>query len=398
MSTPRGRPREHLWTRDYVLATVINLFVAVIFYELMTTTALYAVERFHSAGVAAGLAVGAFMIGAMASRLLIGKQLDIIGRRRILIFALAACVVLPLLYGVVDSWWLLVVIRALHGAGFGAGSTAVSTGALALVPSSRRGEGAGYYGLAPVLAAALGAVLGASLVNTVSYPALFISSAICASAALGLALVIRLPERTPTDEDRRNARRWNPTTLVDAPSAALSSIILVASVGFSSVLAFLNSYSASEGLGQAAGAYFLIYALTALVARMIIGRAQDVFGERVVIPPLLAALAIGLGAIAIAPAGVALLVSGVLVGFGFGALFPVVHAAVFSAARPERVAIATSTFYLMGDAGIGFGPPVAGALIPLLGFSGVYMALAAATFTTIVVYLLIEHRMRLRQR
>nr|WP_277924706.1 MFS transporter [Microbacterium ureisolvens] len=381
-----------MWTRDYVLAVVTNLFIAVVFYEMMTATALYAVERYRASDSGAGLAAGAFMIGAVASRVVGGKYLDIIGRRRTLVVSLAACVALPLLYGVVDPLWMFVLIRALHGAAFGLGSIALSTGALAMVPVHRRGEAAGYYGLAPVVASAAGAILGGVLIHAFGYPALFVSNAACAAAGLAFALLLRLPERQLTDEDRRAARRWTPSALVDGPAAALSSIVFIAGVGFSSLLAFLNAYSASDGAGEAAGVYFLVYAATALVGRMVVGRAQDRFGERRVIPPLLVALAAGLAVVAIAPAGVSLVASGVLVGFGFGALFPVVHAAVFSAASPRRVGLATSTFYLVGDGGIAIGPPLVGLFIPVIGFHGVFVALAILIAVTAAVYLLISGR------
>lgn len=390
--------REAVWSRNYVLAIVVNLLIAIIFYELMTTTALYAVDRFQASGVGAGLATGAFVIGAVVSRLVSGKYLDIIGRRRMLIMTLAACIVLPLLYGVVEPLWVLVVIRGLHGAAFGAGSTAISTGALALIPASRRGEGAGYYGLSTVLGTALGPALGVWLINEVGYPALFASSAVCAALGLAVALVLRLPERTPTEEDRREARRWHPSVLIDVPSLPISSIIFIAGVSFSTVLAFLNNYSRSEGFGEVGGTFFLIYAAAALIARLFVGRIQDRFGNRVVVPPLLAALAAGLAVIAISPTGLALFVSAVLVGFGFGALFPVIQAAAFSMAAPHKVALATSTFYLMADAGIGLGPLVAGALLPLLGYQGDYLLFAVVTVLTLAVYLVLDMRIRERKR
>ena len=48
-----------LWSKDFVLAMVVNFFVGLVFYGLMTTLALYAVERFGAGESAAGLAASA---------------------------------------------------------------------------------------------------------------------------------------------------------------------------------------------------------------------------------------------------------------------------------------------------------------------------------------------------
>lgn len=380
--------REPLWTRDYVLATVLNLFVAVIFYELMTTTALYAIDRFDASDAAAGTAAGAFMIGAVAGRLVSGKLLDIIGRRRALLSGLVACIALPLLCGQVGELWMLVALRAVHGAAFGLASTAVSTIALSLVPAHRRGEGAGYFGLASVLASAVGAASGNVLVHLIGYPALFTANAVFAAIGLAIALALRIQEYVPTEEQRRLARRWSPLTLVDGPAAARSLIVFIAAIGLSTVLAFLNVHAAAQGMAEPAGIYFAAYAVVAIIARLVIGKALDRLGERAIVPPLLVALSAGLAVLALPMTTVTLILSAALVGIGFGALFPAVHAAVFSAAPPHRAALATSTFYLIGDAGIGIGPLFAGILVPSLGFEGLYVVLAGVTAGAIVPWLL----------
>ncbi|MGP6176235.1 MFS transporter [Microbacterium sp. A196] len=379
---------EPLWTRDYVLATVLNLFVAAIFYELVTTTALYAIDRFDASDAAAGTVAGAFMIGAVTGRLVSGKLLDTIGRRRALLCGLGACIVLPLLCGQVGELWILVLLRALHGAAFGLASTAVSTIALTLVPAHRRGEGAGYFGLAPVLASAVGAASGNVLIHAIGYSALFAANSVFAAIGLVIALALRIREHAPTEEQRRLARRWSPLTLVDGPAASRSLIVFVAAIGLSTVLAFLNVQAAAQGAAEPAGVYFAAYAVVAIIARLVIGKALDRLGERVIVPPLLASLAAGLAVLALPMTTVTLILSAGLVGVGFGALFPSVHAAVFSASPPHRAALATSTFYLVGDAGIGIGPLLAGALVPWLGFDGLYVLLAAVTAGAIIPWLL----------
>ena len=59
---------ERLWTRDFVLATVVNALAMSIFYLLMTTMAVYAVREFAASATGAGLASSMFIVGAVVTR------------------------------------------------------------------------------------------------------------------------------------------------------------------------------------------------------------------------------------------------------------------------------------------------------------------------------------------
>ena len=71
-----------------------------------------------------------------------------------------------LLYFFVHSVVLLLILRLVHGLGFGIAATASGTLAGAIVPSSRRGEGIGYYALSVTLSSAVGPFLSMFLYRT----------------------------------------------------------------------------------------------------------------------------------------------------------------------------------------------------------------------------------------
>src|SRR5690606_22220934 len=100
-SHPAGRAQP-LWTRDFVLATVVNALAMSIFYLLMTTMAVYAVRQFAASATGAGLASSMFIVGAVVTRLT-GGIVDRAGPRRTLLAALAVFVVMSLAYLWVDS-------------------------------------------------------------------------------------------------------------------------------------------------------------------------------------------------------------------------------------------------------------------------------------------------------
>ena len=47
--------KDNLWTKDFLIICMANFFVALTFYLLMTTLALYAVEQFNTSQSKAGL-------------------------------------------------------------------------------------------------------------------------------------------------------------------------------------------------------------------------------------------------------------------------------------------------------------------------------------------------------
>ena len=57
-----------IWTRTFVLATVVNFLVSLVFFMLMVTMATYAGERFSASDSVAGLAASIFIVGALVVR------------------------------------------------------------------------------------------------------------------------------------------------------------------------------------------------------------------------------------------------------------------------------------------------------------------------------------------
>ncbi len=386
-----GRPRG-LWTRAFSLAIAVNFFISLVFYLLMTSMALYAVERFGASDTAAGLTAGSFVLGALAARIFAGKFLDFVGRRRMLLVGLLFYTVAALFYIPAGSLCVLITIRVLHGAAFGLASTAISASVMGLIPAGRRGEGTGYFSISNTLATAVGPFLAVLLVDRTDYDTLYLVTAGCAAASLLVALALKLPERAITPAEAAAKWRMRPGDVFEPRAAAIASVMLVAGVAYSGVLTFLNSYAQEKDMVAAASAFFLIYAGIVFISRFIVGRLQDRRGDNAVVYPILASFALGLGMLAWAPNTAVLALAGAFVGMGFGALMPTAQAIAVTVAPDHRIGIATSTFFLILDAGIGLGPFLLGLLIPLTGFSGMYAVLTAVVAAAMILYHFVHGR------
>ncbi|RLQ84648.1 MFS transporter [Mycetocola zhadangensis] len=357
-----------------------------VFYLLMTTMALYAVQQFGASDTVSGLASSTFIIGALIARIFAGKFLDFVGRRRMLILALVVYAIAGFLYVPADNLVLLLIIRTIHGVAFGAASTAVTASVMGLIPARRRGEGTGYFGVSTTLATAIGPFLAVVLAESATYDALFILCGICAAAGLVFSLFLKLPERTPSKQEVANKWRFHLSDLFEPAALTIGAVMFIAAIGYAGVLAFLHSFAESENMVTAASAFFLIYAVVVLASRLVMGRLQDRFGDNAVIYPTMLSFAIGLALLAYSPNGTVLAISAVFIGFGFGALMPCAQAIAVTMSPRHRIGVATSTFFLMLDAGIGFGPLVLGALLPATGFHGMYGFLALMVVLAAVLY------------
>ncbi|WP_285313476.1 MFS transporter [Pseudarthrobacter sp. fls2-241-R2A-168] len=389
-----------LWTKDFILALVTNFFITMVHYLLIVSMALYAGERFEASDSVAGLASSSFIIGSVVARLFAGRLMEVVGRKRMLIVSLAACTILSCLYIPSGSLGLLLTLRLLHGMAFGAGNTTLAAGVQGLIPPARRSAGTGYFGVATTSSTAVGPFLAVVLSAGGNYHGIFwfcTASSIC---ALLVGLLVRLPGASPVlasspsapAPSRMGRRRLSLTSFVEKDALPISVVTLLGGFAYSGIVAFLTSYTREQGRDSMAALFFLVYAIAVLVARLVVGRIQDRRGDNIVMYPMLLIFAVGLALLAFQPGVLTIMFAAVCSGLGFGGLMPSVQAMAVKAVPEARIGLAISTFYVLLDVGVGFGPVLLGAFLPLTGFAGMYAALSASVVLTIGVYLLVHGR------
>ncbi len=74
--------------------------------------------------------------------------------------------------------------------------------------------------------------------------------------------------------------------------------------------------------------------------------------------------------------GIILLIAGAFIGFGYGTYMSSSQTVAVKVAPPHRIGLATSTFFILTDIGLGIGPFLQGFLVPTIGYNGLYITLA----------------------
>lgn len=382
--------KSKLWTKDFIIISATTFFVALTFYLLMTTMTMYAIEQFNASESQAGLASGIFVIGALITRLLAGKYMEIIGRKKMLCGSLVLFLIATLLYFLVDNLGLLIVVRFIHGAAFGVATTAMPTAIMDIIPRERRGEGVSYFSLSPTMATAIGPFLGIFIMQHADFSIMF---AVCTGfsvMSIIIMLFAQIPEATIAEEQREAMKGFAWQDFFEKSAIPISVIMLLMGMAYSGILAFLNSYAININLTTAASFFFIVYAAFILISRPFTGRLLDAKGDNIVMYPSLLLFTLSLVLLSQAEYGFILLLAGALVGLGFGNIMSCAQAIAIKEAPQHRIGLATATYFFCSDLGMGTGPVLVGSIIPVVGFRGMFMTLAVVVFLSIGLYYLVH--------
>ena len=102
--------------------------------------------------------------------------------------------------------------------------------------------------------------------------------------------------------------------------------------------------------------------------------------------PCLFLFAIGMLLLGLTSSGMTLLLAGAFMGLGYGNFLSCGQAISIKEAPPNRLGLATATYYMFLDVGFGIGPYLFGSLVPFTGYRSLYFMMAAVIFATILLY------------
>ncbi len=291
-----------------------------------------------------------------------------------------------LTYFAVDSIGLLLPIRLLHGAAFAAAHVATGTIVTGVIPRRRYGEGIGYFALSQILANALGPFLGLLLIQHGSFDSVIIASAAASGVGLIVLPFISVKDVKLTEGQLKEAMGLKLTSFVEPKAVPISLVTMVLYLCYSSIVSFLALYAEEIRLVGAASVFFMVYATVVFLERPFVGRRFDAKGENSVVYPAILIFAIGLALFSQARQSFVLLLAAAIIGVAFGVLQSSGQTIATMSAPPHRMGLATSTFFLFADIGVGVGPLVAGLVISFIGYRSTFVALAIVAVGCLPLY------------
>lgn len=372
-----------LWTKDFMIVSSVNFFLTLIFYLLMVTIAVFAVDYYSATTSQAGLVTGIFIIGTLIGRLYIGRAIDKIGRKKTLFIGLIFFTLTTLLYFESVGIAFLLMTRFIHGIALGVASTATGTIAAQIIPAARKGEGIGYFSMSTTLATAVGPFIGLLMMQKVSFQVIFVFCLAIGIIALMTTFFLYVPAVETSDVKKPG---FQLSSFIEPKAVKIAFITLAIAFAYSGVLSFINFYAMEVDLVKAASFFFLIYSAAVLVSRPFTGRLMDSKGANYVMYPAFILFAAGMFVLSTANSSFTLLLAGALIGLGFGNMQSCTQAVAVKLTPAHRMGLATSTFFIFLDAGLGFGPYLLGFIIPVTGYGKLYGMMAVFVLLSAILY------------
>ena len=378
--------KEKLFNTGFITITTINFIVFLIYYCFVVITAKFATSELGASPAQAGFAAGIYIIGTLIARLYIGKKLELIGRKQMLRFGAIIYLITTIAYLISTNIIILDTVRFLNGFAYGTISTAANAIVTAYIPKSRNGEGINYYGLSTSLAAAIGPFIGILLLPIVGFKSVIILAIVLSVLVTVACYLFPVQNIELTDEHRETLNSWALNTFIEYKVLFISIVAFLIGLSYSSVLGFLSIYADNLGLSTAGAFFFVVYALIITLTRPFAGQIFDAKGENAVMYPSFIFLAIGLLTLSYTTTSFMLLLSGALIGLGYGTFMSNGQAVCLKLVEPSKVSIALSTYFIGLDLGLGFGPYALGTVHSFLSYSGIYVLCAVLTVAVAILY------------
>jgi MFS family permease len=363
-----------LLTRSFVVLGITSLVFFVAGGAVLPVVGPFATGPLGSDEIGAGVAYGAFAIGALVLRPVVGWAADRFGRRPLLLAGALMSVGALAVHLVVDTLALFIVARALLGIAEAFFFVAVFAAGADLAPESRRGEALNLLSLSLYVGLAIGPAIGELVLRAGGFSAVWVVALLLTAAAAVLARVV--PETSPTvlkpDAERARSRLIHPAAIFPGI------LILAGTTGMAGFLAFLPLHAVKVGM-DGAGLPLAIYASLVIGLRLIFAKLPDQVGPARVSGGALAVGAIGLALLGLLPSPTGVLIGSVAFASGIAFLMPgLLTLAVSRVSEMERGSVVgTASAFL--DLAFGVAPALLGVVAARVGFDGVFLVGAAAS-------------------
>jgi MFS family permease len=353
-----------LWTKDFILMSLSNLFLFFSFHLLTPILPIYIVEM-GGDKFAAGMVVGIFTISALVIRPFAGGALDVFDRKKVLYLGLFIFILTVISYEWMYIVSFILFARMIQGIGWGVATTTYATMVSDYIPSSRRAEGMGYFGLSINIGMAIGPLIGIWLMVEYGFTMVFIIAAVSILISILLSHFILYPQKPIKKSGSEKV------SIIEKKALLPAILVMMMTLAHGGILSSLTLFGKETGISNV-GWFFLASALSMMVSRPTAGKIADKIGQNYVLAP--GALALGLGLLILSYSSnvFVLMIAAIFYGTGYGGIQPTLQAWVITRVSPDRRGAATATYFSAFDLGIGAGALWVGFIAKWLSYAIIF--------------------------
>lgn len=376
--------KEKLVTPSYLLIIAANFLQFFGFWLLIPILPFYLQEVFEADKTSIGVILSCYTIAALCIRPFSGYLLDSFARKPLYLLAYFLFTTMFGGYLLAGTLTLFIVFRIIHGLSFGMVTVSGNTIVIDIMPSSRRGEGLGYYGLANNMAMSIGPMTGLFMHDAgVGYTLIFGSSLLTGIIGLTCAWLVKTPYKPSVKREPISLDRF---ILLKGIPAGISLLLL--SIPYGMTTNYVAMFAKQIGITTPTGYFFTLMAIGMAVARLFSGKWVDKGKITQVIGGglyLVCFCFFGLSSCgwmvqwSLSVTTFFFFLISLLLGIGFGTMFPAYNTLFVNLAPNSQRGTATSTYLTSWDVGIGIGMVVGGYIAEISTFKMAYLCGAILT-------------------
>lgn len=383
--------KDKLVTSSYCFILAANFLLYFGFWLLIPVLPFYLSEVFSTGNSTIGIILSCYTVAALCIRPFSGYFLDSFARKPLYLIAYFIFMTMFAGYIIAGSLTLFIMFRIIQGVSFGMVTVGGNTVVIDIMPSSRRGEGLGYYGLSNNIAMAVGPMSGLFLHDAgMSFTTIFCSSLGSCMAGFVCASLVKTPYKPPVRREPISLDRF---ILLKGIPAGISLLLL--SIPYGMTTNYVAMYAKQIGINATTGFFFTFMAIGMAISRIFSGKIVD---RGKITQVISAGLYLVVFSFFLLSACVYLISwnnmvctivffsVALLLGVGFGIMFPAYNTLFVNLAPNSQRGTATSTYLTSWDVGIGIGMLTGGYIAEVSTFDKAYLFGACLTIVSMLYF------------
>lgn len=383
--------KDKLVTSSYCFILAANFLLYFGFWLLIPVLPFYLSEVFSAGNSTIGIILSCYTVAALCIRPFSGYFLDSFARKPLYLMAYFIFMTMFAGYIIAGSLTLFIMFRIIQGVSFGMVTVGGNTVVIDIMPSSRRGEGLGYYGLSNNIAMAVGPMSGLFLHDAgMSFTTIFCCSLGSCMAGFVCASLVKTPYKPPVRREPISLDRF---ILLKGIPAGISLLLL--SIPYGMTTNYVAMYAKQIGINATTGFFFTFMAIGMAISRIFSGEIVD---RGKITQVISAGLYLVVFSFFLLSACVYLISwnnmvctivffsVALLLGVGFGIMFPAYNTLFVNLAPNSQRGTATSTYLTSWDVGIGIGMLTGGYIAEVSTFDKAYLFGACLTIVSMLYF------------
>lgn len=367
-------PGVKLWNREYIKVMICNFLLFFAFYLLTPLLPLYLDEQFEADKDTIGIVLSGYVIATLLIRPFSGFVVDTFNRKKVLTICFLFFFLCFTGYIGAGTLLMFAIVRTFHGIPFGATTVANSTAAIDVLPSERRNEGLGYYGLSNNIAMAVAPSAGIYIYHATSnFTLLFWLSLIIAFAGFLFSTSVMLPMREKVE--------GKPKFSLDHFFLGRGWLLAVNICFFGLCWGVMSNYVAIYGkeelnITDGTGFFFMLLSTGLVISRLFIAKSLRAgrMTRNATVGVLISLVGYSLFGFVAQPW--AYYTAAFLIGIGNGQMYPAFLNMFVGVARHDQRGTANSSILISWDLGMGIGIVLGGFIAEQIGFTAAFRFVA----------------------